>query len=124
MDDTLYTRRKKAFAIDICIIGIMFFICVKGIKQENLMLVVAEAVEYIGLFFKDVCKGQSVGKRIYKIAVVSENGEPASLKQLILRNVILIVWPVEVCWVSIQGKPRLGDIWAKTKVVSVENRTK
>ena len=121
MDNVVYDRRKKAFAIDTCIIAIILFICSECIKTDNLMLGIAYVIGYGGLLFKDIYKGQSVGKRIYKIAVVSENGCSASLKQLILRNVTLVVWPIEAYRIFSQRKPRLGDVWAKTKVISICN---
>ncbi len=49
-------------------------------------------------FFKDSFEGRSIGKRVMKIAV-RENGEidiTPKVWQLFLRNVTLLIWPVEV----------------------------
>lgn len=67
-------------------------------------------------FFKDVINGQSIGKRIMKIKVVDLNGNKASLFNLIIRNITILIWPVEALLLLLD-KDRLGDILAKTKVV-------
>ena len=67
-------------------------------------------------FFKDVINGQSIGKRIMKIKVVDLNGNKASLFNLIIRNITILIWPVEALLVLL-NKERLGDRLAKTKVI-------
>ena len=74
-------------------------------------------IGYGYIFLKDVFGGQSIGKRIFKIIVVSDDGTPATLKQLILRNIFLLVWPVEAYIMKDNVKPRIGDSLAKTKVI-------
>lgn len=67
-------------------------------------------------FFKDVISGQSIGKRILKIKVVDLDGNTPKLFNLIIRNITILIWPIEAILVLLD-KPRLGDILAKTKVV-------
>ena len=67
-------------------------------------------------FFKDVINGQSIGNRIMKIKVVDLNGNKASLFNLIIRNITILIWPVEALLVLLD-KERLGDRLAKTKVM-------
>ncbi|MBT9395266.1 hypothetical protein KLP40_19010 [Hymenobacter sp. NST-14] len=44
------------------------------------------------------------------------SGAPASEWQAFLRNITLLVWPVEVLTVLISGHKRLGDYIAQTQV--------
>ena len=69
-------------------------------------------------FFKDVINGQSIGKRIMKIKVVDLNCNKPSLFNLIIRNITILIWPVEAIFVLLD-KERLGDRLAKTKVVCI-----
>jgi len=69
-------------------------------------------------FFKDVINGQSIGKRIMKIKVVDLNGNKPSLFNLIIRNITILIWPVEALLVLLD-KERLGDRLAKTKIVCI-----
>ena len=67
-------------------------------------------------FLKDVINGQSIGKRIMKIKVVDLNENKPSLFNLIVRNITILIWPVEAIFVLLD-KERLGDRLAKTKVI-------
>lgn len=67
-------------------------------------------------FFKDVLGGQSIGKRLTKIKVVDFNGNKPRVLNLIVRNITILIWPIEALLVFL-GKQRLGDKLAKTKVV-------
>ena len=69
-------------------------------------------------FFKDVINGQSIGKRIMKIKVVDLNENKPSLFNLIVRNITILIWPIEALLVLLD-KERLGDRLAKTKVVCI-----
>ena len=51
-----------------------------------------------------------------KIKVVDLNGNKASLFNLIIRNITILIWPVEALLVLL-NKERLGDRLAKTKVI-------
>jgi uncharacterized RDD family membrane protein YckC len=83
------------------------------------------------LFFcKDIIGGQSIGKRFFKLKVVNnkinegekvvENLELNSIR-LILRNLFVYIWPIEILLLMYQDK-RLGDAIIKTKVVSFDNQ--
>jgi uncharacterized RDD family membrane protein YckC len=75
--------------------------------------------------------GQSIGKKVLKIRAVTETG--ASLSENwgpgLLRNVVLLIplFPLVelIVLIAAQGKPgglrRLGDQWAKTKVVTARS---
>lgn len=68
------------------------------------------------LILKDfaIC-GRSIGKRIMKLNIVSADGGKARIWQMLLRNVTLIISPVEIILVLMGGR-RLGDRLAKTEV--------
>ena len=68
-------------------------------------------------FFKDIINGQSIGKRMMKIKVVDMNDNTPATPNLIIRNITILIWPIEVLLILL-GKPRLGDKLAKTKVVN------
>ena len=81
-------------------------------------------VFYIGYFtYLEGSKGQTVGKKITKIKVVSENGKPIDMNQAFIRNILRIIDGIIVyligailIWRS-DKKQRLGDRVAKTVVV-------
>ena len=68
------------------------------------------------IYFKDVFAGQSIGKRIMKLKVVCLDNKRPNIIVLIIRNITLLIWPIEALLVLLD-KPRIGDIIAKTKVV-------
>ena len=118
MDNKLVLDRRSAFLVDglvlfvILLVGSLVFPLEKLIVR-NLFI----GFIYLLVIFKDIFKGQSLGKRVYKIIVVSEDGSPATLKQLIIRNIPLLIWPVEAYKMKDNVKPRIGDSLAKTKVI-------
>lgn len=76
-------------------------------------------------FAKDSLKGISVGKWIMGIMVRDENNqnETPSFGRLFLRNLFIIIWPVEfIVWATNDQKKRLGDKIAKTVVVKNPNK--
>ncbi len=69
------------------------------------------------LILKDLpFKNASIGKRIMKIEIRKENNEVPSICQIILRNITIIIWPIE-CLLILLKKKRIGDIICNTKVI-------
>lgn len=69
-------------------------------------------------FCKDVVNGRSLAKRILKLQVVkNSSGEVASPMQCFVRNLLCVIWPVEVIMVLVNPQRRLGDLLAGTKLV-------
>jgi len=86
---------------------------------DRYVIIQALVVMFLVVFLKDCFKGQSFGKRILKLRIVNTfDGKPASLGRLILRNLTLIIWPVDVIMIFIHPEQRLGDMIVSTKVVS------
>jgi uncharacterized RDD family membrane protein YckC len=75
-------------------------------------------------FCKDCINGQSPAKRIFKQQVVNnKTGLPAKPLRCFVRDVFIIVWPVEVVALLISPSRRIGDYVAGTKVVPFESGT-
>ena len=70
----------------------------------------------VGPLFKDVFGKRSVGKKVAKLKIVSENDSTPGIIQLIARNITFYIWPIEALLLLLDKK-RLGDVIAKTKVV-------
>lgn len=72
------------------------------------------------VFFKDTINGSSIGKKIMNLKIIN-SGNPekkVTATSLILRNLFLIIWPVEFfILMSNKNNERLGDKVAKTRVV-------
>jgi len=60
-----------------------------------------------------IFKNKSIGKRAVGIQVLKEDGSIPSSLELILRNVLAFVWPIEVILIIIQNK-KIEDMIFKT----------
>lgn len=68
-------------------------------------------------FNKDMIQGKSVAKRTLKLEVVNiKTGEVASSLKCFVRNLTIVVWPIEVIVVLISPSRRIGDFIAGTRV--------
>ena len=76
---------------------------------------------YIGLLGKDVISKRSVGKRIVNIKILSLDGTKPNYFQLIIRNIFMLIWPIEALMLLLD-QPRLGDRIAKTKIENTRGR--
>ncbi|PJJ48000.1 hypothetical protein CLV45_4691 [Hymenobacter chitinivorans DSM 11115] len=72
---------------------------------------------------KDFLNGQSPLKRLLDTQVQETSGAPANEWQSFLRNISVIIWPVEVLVVTVSGGRRLGDYLARTHVADVAKNT-
>lgn len=77
-------------------------------------------VSFLVFAVKDMPNGQSVGKKFMKLAVKdSLNVDQIPRKsKLFLRNILTLLWPLELLTYLIKGE-KMGDIIAKTVVVNV-----
>jgi uncharacterized RDD family membrane protein YckC len=68
-------------------------------------------------FNKDMIQGKSVAKRVLKQEVVSnKTDEVASSIKCLIRNLTIVIWPIEVIVVLISPSRRIGDFIAGTRV--------
>ena len=83
---------------------------------------------YIGLlgfslyFCKDCVNGRSIAKRILKLQVVDNStGQVASPIKCFIRDLFIVLWPIEAIISLINTSRRLGDRIAGTKLVTFDS---
>jgi uncharacterized RDD family membrane protein YckC len=83
------------------------------------------AFGFSAYFNKDIFNGRSPAKRILKMQVIDKNtGQVANPLKCLVRNLTIPLWPLEVIFVLIDPKRRLGDKIAGTRIDYVENPEK
>ena len=124
-------RRIVAFLIDqfvmtFLMVLIVFILLGPNFMDENNPSKMMSTILFVMIpgfilyFAKDSYKGISLGKWIMGIMVRDENSnnEIPSIGRLFLRNLFIIIWPVEfIILATNDQKKRLGDSIAKTVVV-------
>ncbi|MEZ4842984.1 MAG: RDD family protein [Bacteroidia bacterium] len=129
-------RRIAAFIIDhfvmtFLMVSIVFIALGPNFMDENnrskmmTTMLFVMIPGFILYFAKDSLKGISIGKWIMGIMVRDENNqiEIPSFGRLFLRNLFIIIWPVEfIVLATNDQKKRLGDKVAKTVVVKNPNK--
>lgn len=128
--ETLFPQRIISGVIDYVIAGILLAIATWALS--DFLGLAANGLAMAYLLFKDSLPffdGQSVGKKITKIKAVTQEGTPLTkdIKAGLIRNVfaaIPILAIVEIFILNSREKAensglRLGDDFAKTKVISV-----
>ncbi len=124
----IFRLRILAFLIDYIVFVVLFVFINIGFMLEQyigtiimtkpliVIYLITLSIVLLGLVLKDIFGGRSIGKRIMKIKVVRKSGEKASFLRLILRNISIVIWPIEALLLLI-GRGKIGDIIANTKVV-------
>ncbi len=86
--------------------------------QEINRIEVNTAIVLFSIFLnKDIYFGKSIGKHFTGLRVVSaRTGNPASPIQCALRNLFVLLWPLEALFLFLSPKRRIGDFVAGTKV--------
>jgi len=122
-------KRIIAFVIDFFIIAIIqaigfMAITITQSKSGNYLnsLFLCTGLTSLLLICKDLVAGQSIGKRIMKIGVhkAEDTSKIPNAVTLILRNLFLILWPIEaIVFLSSGCETRLGDKLLKTTVIEV-----
>ena len=124
-------RRIAAFLIDHFLISFLIVALIyllfeddlsKGDKSEKFLLTISivMTIGFLIYFAKDSYKGMSLGKWIMGIMVRDVNNpeQIPHFGRLFLRNVFIVIWPIEFVVLALSDqKRRLGDIAAKTIVV-------
>lgn len=99
--------------IGIFVIIVEFFNITSKVLQDILQFILMSLL----FFVKDLpYREGSLGKKICKLEVLKLNNERLSNLIKILRNTMILIWPVELVLLVLFNK-RLGDIIFKTKVV-------
>src|SRR5688572_12275403 len=123
-----------------CVIAMLFFVPsmiskLSGIDDTSHEQMGTErhsvALDYIKLFgvalyfCKDIFNGRSIAKRILKLQIVdNKTGLPASPLKCFIRNLLCIIWPIEVIIAAINTSRRIGDRVAGTKLVEFDTSSK
>ncbi len=73
---------------------------------------------------KDIINGRSIGKRITGYQIVDFNNKiaPSALRCL-LRNLTIIIWPIEVVFIVLNTSRRLGDYIAGTELINTDSNS-
>lgn len=110
----LKIRRILASGVDyyiivLCIV-ILSFIIEQGLFVDCIIVVFC-------ILFKDLMfRNQSIGKKLFKLKVNTINGTTPNWGILILRNLTVIIWPIEIILILIYNR-RITDFILKTQVV-------
>jgi len=92
-------------------------------------IMVNTAIVLFSLFLnKDISFGKSIGKAFVGLRVVSSStGSPASAIQCMIRNLFVLIWPLEALMLLFSPKRRIGDFVAGTRVeesIEIHRETK
>jgi uncharacterized RDD family membrane protein YckC len=89
-------------------------------SSNEWVTIVPFSVLMVGLFNKDFFGGQSAVHRKLGYKVVdSKTKETASKLQCLLRNLTAPIWPIEIIFILMSPKRRLGDLIAGTMLADV-----
>ena len=135
MDFISKGRRFSSMLIDLITILVVNIVCIAiAGEYQSYPIVLHNTTHYVflhlngflvaalvGIFlFKDAIDGRSIGKRLCKLQVVSQNGEKASVFQLIIRGLFIALGPVELIYILTYPNMRIGDKIAKTEIVNYD----
>ena len=88
------------------------------VTTRNLWLTL---VAFSYLLLRDLPSGRSVGKKALRLQARGSDSAPASPIQHMVRNLFVVLYPVEAVWLlATSGRTRLGDIAARTGVFEYE----
>jgi uncharacterized RDD family membrane protein YckC len=72
-------------------------------------------------FNKDIYLGRSPAKRILKLQIVNvKTNRPANPLRCLVRNITVILWPIEVIAGLVNNERRIGDFIARTKLTTYD----
>ena len=116
-----------SFILAILIMPFMFIGMSESLSEEsNQMSYESSLIIYafilgMSLYLnKDAIKVKSIAKRALKHEIIDINtGEIASPLKCFIRNILIILWPIEVIVVLASPSRRIGDFIAGTKVVNI-----
>lgn len=133
-EDEVVRKRIVAFLIDAIAFVVVWGILstVIGSASETLAVLtgaVGGGVFFVYLVYFEAEYGQTIGKMLLNIVVVTEDGDPISYRESALRMILRIVDVLPVFYVIglvaiyvTDRKQRLGDIVADTVVVEAKEK--
>ena len=125
-------RRLGAFLIDhfifsfVFVFLFVFVLLLFGIQNRESLVLIFVIFNFVIIFlvygFRDVIKGQSIGKRVFGIGVrdISDNFAVPSVSRLFLRQIFSFIWPIEFLVLIFSSENRkIGDQIAGTGVYNL-----
>jgi uncharacterized RDD family membrane protein YckC len=118
--------RIAAFLVDGLVIAILLILPASiisyslawvggAIKAIQIVWFVAIGILGLGMLLRDGYRGRSLGKQMLGLRVVTPSGDRCGWWRSVLRNIALVLFPVEVVLV-LRGRARIGDRLARTTV--------
>jgi uncharacterized RDD family membrane protein YckC len=128
--DSVKKRRFLAAFIDLFVIPSIFFFVLGYVNQGPAPIYVAIIINITWLSVRDIFNGAGPGKRLCKVRVIRvDTGEALQPNDFLigfLRNILMAIpfvlvfgFFIETIILFATGE-RLGDKWAKTRVVTSE----
>ena len=122
----LFKRIESGFIdfISLGILGVPVVLMDFIFKLESNMMFQSLAFSFLISYFlcKDLIQAKSIGKRIVNLRIVGNLQTEVSPIRLILRNIFVAIWPIELIFCLINPEKKLGDIVFGTKVVLDEGK--
>ncbi len=119
--------RVGAFLIDgvllAAVLPIFLFFLNILVGSAPVFVLLSAALWMLGMFFMDGFKnGQGLGKKLLSLQVVRlKDGEPCTFKDSFIRRLSGIFQPLDVLWAFGKKRQRMGDKFAETAVVKLED---
>lgn len=115
-------KRIIAFIIDLLIAALIQFVMflifiIIPLSREQMAshMVISTNIKitmisFLYILLRDVIGGKGIGKRMMNLMVRDSSGAECSIWRIILRNISLLIWPVEGIVILIdKNRKRLGD---------------
>lgn len=109
MIDVLFTGVVTVFASAIALI--------LSLNSNVLFMSFVLAFIYSTILCKDFVNAKSMGKYKYNLQIVNINNSKASVIKLIVRNLFIIIWPVELLFCIVNPERRIADFVLNTKLI-------
>jgi uncharacterized RDD family membrane protein YckC len=91
------------------------------VSDSTTILYLGSFVAASYIFLKDVySENGSIGKRVVGIKLTSVSSDSISTTKRIMRNIPLLIYPIEFVVIFLNRGRRIGDILSNTKVVPEE----
>lgn len=97
------------------------YIMISFIIQSDLLDLISWIIFLLLYIIKDLLfKNQSIGKKIFNLYVVDKNNNKPSSIKLVLRNILILLWELDVILILLFGC-KLCDFIFQTKVIENNN---
>jgi len=129
-------KRLKSMCLDLMyifaiyfpwiIISVPIFILSRNIEKLKFFISLVEGIIIIfSILNKDLCNGRSIAKRILGFQIIDvKTNKVASDYKCMLRNITIIIFPLEVVVALLNKERRIGDLLAGTKLLECDSEAK